>query len=296
MRKIPFLILALVEFFSFGVFAPRLGFYHDDWANLERLSNAGSLWGGIRYYAGLILERPVESLQYPLLFALGGMNPLPYQLFYIAAETLQGWLLFVLFERLTGRRAFALLASAVILIFPTHAITHLWLSSAALVVTVDLTLASLILHWRWTENGRRRDLAAAQALYLVGVLNYEVAAFLPLMLAGALLGRSLEDGAPFLKAASSRARQCLPYAATLGAALLWQRAVVSLILHRNPRAVGLSLAHVLRVYEVGAECATNRVVDVCHRMLPVAWKGLGPAAAAGALILAAAAAALLARA
>jgi hypothetical protein len=286
-RAGPFLLLAALELAVFAPFAWRMGFYHDDWINLERLHDAGSLWGGIKYYAGLVLERPAESLQYPLLFALGGLHPLPYQLFYLAAEILEGWLIFVLLSRLTKSETLALLSSALILIFPTHAITHLWLSSSAMIVTVDLTLASLILHLRWVEKKKKSDLAWSQFLYLFGVLNYEIAAFLPLMLFGGLLARDLAE-----KRKSSLKIlivEFLPYAGSLALALAWQRAVVSLILHRNPRAVGFSAAHAVRAYEAGFECATNRVVDVVHRMTPVAWEGLGSSAVLGALLLSVAA-------
>ncbi|MBI3553473.1 MAG: hypothetical protein HY077_13340 [Elusimicrobia bacterium] len=281
---VPLLLLAAAELICFGPFSSRLGFYHDDWINLERLSDAGGLFAGVRYYAHLVLERPVNSLQYPLLFALGGLHPLPYQLFYLAAETLEGWLLFILLKRLTDSREFSLLAAAVILIFPTHAVTHCWLSSSAMVVTVDLTLASLLLHLRWLEGRRVKDLAASQLLYLVGLLNYEIAAFLPLMLAGASIGR----GRPVKESLA----KLWPYAASLGAALLWQRAVVSLFLNRNPRLVGFSLRHALKAYEAGFECAANRAVDVCWRMAPVG-AGLGGGAILAAAAFAAAAGLLL---
>jgi hypothetical protein len=281
-RSKPFLILAALELAVFGPWAARMGFYHDDWINLERLANAGGLWGGVKYYAGLILERPVEALHFPLLFALGGLNPLPYQLFYLAAEILAACLLYELLSRLTKSESLSLLCAALVVVFPTHAVTHLWLSSSALIVTANLTLASLLLHLRWIEERRTRDLLLGQALYLVGVLNYEVAAFLPLMLFGALLAREGRLKEIFLKH--------LPYAASLGLALLWQRAVVSLVLHRNPRAVGFSAAHAFKAYQAGLECVLNRAVDVMHRMIPVAWSGIGAGALLGALVIAALAA------
>ncbi len=284
---LPYLLLAGIELFCFGVFTPQLGFYHDDWTNLERLVNAGGLWGGIQFYSHLVLERPVASLQYPLLFALGGLHPLPYQLFFLAAEILEGWLLFLLFDRLFGWRELAFIASAVILIFPTHAVTHLWLSSAAMIVTVDLTLASLLFHHRWIQNRRRKDLLASQMLYLVGALNYEVAAFLPLLLAGAMAGGRLAQGEKPLAAAKRSLGELWPYGASLALALIWQRAVVSLALKRNPRLVGFSLQHAFKAYGSGLECATNRVVDVCATMMPVAWHSLGYKALIPALIFSA---------
>lgn len=284
----PFLFLAAVELFCFAPFSGRLGFYHDDWANLERLANAGGLLGGIKYYANVTLERPVGMLQYPLLFALGGLHPLPYQLFYLGAEIVEGWLLFILLDRLLGWRKLALLAAAMILIFPTHAVTHLWFSSAAMVVTVDLTLAALIFHHRWIEGGRKLDLAAGQLFYLLGVLNYEIAAFLPLLLAGGLLGRRRADGRPAAQQVHDELREFWPFGASLAAALLWQRAVVSVWLKRNPRLVGFSALHALKAYQAGLECLANRATDVCARMIPVAWKGLGLGWPIAALLFAAA--------
>jgi hypothetical protein len=288
-----FLALAAVELIVFGVFAPRQGFYHDDWANLERLANAGGFIGGIKVYSKIVLERPLSMIEYPLMFAVGGFHPLRYQLFYLAAEILEGWLLFVLLDRLFGWRALALLASALILIFPTHAVTHVWFSSAGMIITVNFVLASLIFHQKWIAAGRRRDLALGQFFYLLAAFNYEIAVFLPFLLAGGLAGRRFSQGRKPADLVRDFVREFWFFGASLAAALLWERAFVSVLLKRNPRLMGFSISHAIKAYLAGLECVANRATDVCARMIPVAWEDLGLWGALGAAAFAAAWAALL---
>jgi hypothetical protein len=292
---VPLLLLALVEIVCFGVFSARLGFYHDDWTNLERLANAGGLWGGVKFYSHVTLERPLSMIEYPVLFALGGMHPLRYQLFYVFAEILEGWLLFILLDRLLLWRELALLASALVLIFPTHSVTHVWFSSAGMIITVDLVLISMIFHQRWIQSRRAMDLAAGQFFYLLGAFNYEIAVFLPFLLAGGLAGRSMSQGRRASDAALDFVKSFWFFGASLAVALLWERAIVSLVLKRNPRLAAFSPAHALKAYLAGLECVANRATDVCAKMMPVAWHGLGVCGVLAAAAFAAVWALLLAR-
>jgi hypothetical protein len=252
----PLIALTLAELTSFGLFAGRVGFYHDDWANLERCFRAGGVFSGMRVYAGIVPDRPVEILQYPLLFAIGGFNPLPYQLAYLALDVAAGFLLYRLLDALLGDRDFALLAAVLVLLFPNHAITHIWLGSSALLVSLVLVFASLLLHLRWMSRKGVWLLVASQGLYIAGLLDYEATAFLPLIAwAGLRFGSRPKATVSFV-----------PYLASFAAVMCWQRLVVPHLFGAGEvRAAGLSVSHFFAAYAAGLAAITVDVARMCGK-------------------------------
>lgn len=270
------LSLAGIQTAAFGVFSGRVGFYHDDWTNLERLSSSGGFWPSVSLYARQLAERPVHMLHYPLLFAIGGFHPWRYQAVYLLLEIVQGWLFFAVAEDLSGDRAAAFIAAAVALLFPTHGATHHWLSSSAQTVSLDLALASLLLHSRWLSRRKTVLAAGALACYLLAVLNYESAALIFLVpvawrsveraLAGERIPVSLQEGLS----------ESLPFIGVLAVAVAWQRLGVVLISGlRNSRPVAPSLWHALFVFNRGALCMSALSARLCLRALPLAWRDFG---------------------
>ena len=262
------LILLFVEGLSYGIFAGGLGFYHDDWFLLELASQGGGFWGAVRTFArtATFWTRPIEMLQLPAFYALGGLHPLVYQLLLLGLETLEGLLFFVLLKKLTKNAELALLAAALALMCPNRAVTHVWFANSGQTVALVLALAGLILALDWIETRRLGRLGGAMACYLASVLTYESAAFMPLMLAGGLLVRAVHSGRTVRAAALETARDLSPFAAALALALGWQRVGVKVLFGgSNPKAMGLSAAHVLKAFGAGFECVANRILDICSK-------------------------------
>ena len=283
----PLLLILSAQAIAFAFFIPRIGFYHDDWANLERCFRAGGFWDGVRLYWPAVRERPLDGVYYPALFALGELQPLAYQSIFYLFDALQGVLLFLFLEGLLGARAPALAAAVITVLLPNHSATHHWLGASAQTLCIDLVLMSLIIDLK-SLGGRRLALAASLTLYATSLLIYEAQAFFPVMLAAGLAVRARKTGASLPASAAKGLRVLAPYGAVLATALLWQRAALPLLYHHdNPRALAFSMSHGLYAFFVGAECLSNRLLMLCLRGVKAAiqefgaWAWLAAAAAAG---------------
>lgn len=237
----PYLFLIGLELLNFAPFAGRVGFYHDDWSNLERCLSSGGLWNNMRQYAGLVADRPLEILHYPLLYAWGGFEPLRYQLAYLLFETAAACLLYSLLVRLLDSRRLALTAAALYVAYPNHAITHHWLGSSAQTVALLLLFASLLKHLDWLDTQKPGPLAASLGLFCAALLEYEIVAFMPLMLAARRPWR----------------RSLAPFALPLVLVFLWRRfGVPFLAAGTTQRAVALSWTHAWDTYAAGLNSLT----------------------------------------
>lgn len=264
-------ILALIifaELVSFGIFAPQMGFYHDDWSILELAQGGESFWTAVKAYASSehFFNRPLEILHFPIIITLGGLHPIRYQIMLLGLEILEAWLLFVLFKRLTNSQSLALSASLLALMCPNRAITHVWMVNSPQTVSLILVELSLLAHMDWLDSGRNWRLAASQLLYLASILNYEATAFLPLMLAGAL-------------AVDGRQRQKLPllwpYALSLALDAWWQWPQLRALGVANPKTLDWPGYHMLKALGAGFECVTNRIIHICASSFWPAFQELG---------------------
>ncbi len=287
-------VLLLAETLAYGVFAPSLGFYHDDWFLLETVSRSQGLLGAVKALAetGTFWSRPLLLVYFPLCLTLGGMNPFFYHVLMLSIDVLQGLLFYLLLVRLTGSKNLSLTAAALGLLAPSRAVTHVWFSSSPQGVALALVLGSLLLHARWSQN--RRGLPwASQLLYFLSALTYESVVFLPLLLLGGLAARLRVQGRSWRKSLWEPVRDLSPYAATLGLTLAWQWFGMSALLSAdNPKSVVFSPTHVLKAFGAGFECVTNRVVHMAWTSLIPVLRAAGPWFAA-LLIFAAAMAYLL---
>lgn len=262
-----FVALLLVELVSFGIFSSQIGFYHDDWSFLELASQGGDFWGIVKAFNDTqhFPTRPVEIIQFPLFLVLGKFNPLIYQILQLSLETAQGFLFYLLLNRMTGSRQLALAAAALALMCPNRSATHFWFSNSPQAVSLVLVLASLLAQLNWLESRKRLWLVLAQAAYLLSVLSYESTAFFPLMLAGGL----------FFRARSSILR-LWPYAVSLVIVVLWQKIGVSFFLGiSNPKSIGMSAEHFLKAFGAGFECVSNRIFHICWKSAPEALRQFG---------------------
>lgn len=259
--------LVLVELAAFGPFAGRAGFYHDDWFFLELASRSHGFWEVVREFGRIIdWSRPVEMLTFPLFFAIGGWNPVVYAGLLILLETLQGWLFFLLLDGLLGSRTTALAAAILFLTYPNHAVTHVWFANSPQSIALTAALASLVAHQRWLESRRSVWLTATLFAYAAGALCYESVVFLPLLSGGARAVRKSLDGLRPSAAGLAASREFWPYAPTLLAVAIWQRAIAPAFSRKIPaKAAGLSLAHAAGVFKAGFGCITYQTVRLCLR-------------------------------
>lgn len=285
------LLLAAAELISYGPFIAHRGFCADDWIFLYNSLHAGGLAGAVRNLAaGGFWARPAEILEYPLLYAGGLSHPALDQAFLLLLKIVEGGLLFLLLERLLEWRALAFAAAALALTYPDRSATHLWYANAPQSLCLVLTLVSLLLHESWIRTRRSGELAAGLACYLLGLLSYESAAFAPLILGAGLAARGIASGRPARKALVSAARDLLPYAAALGAGLLWMWGGAALLSGQsNPKPLQLSLSAAAAVYWSAALAMTRDTVLLCAKAAPLAAAHLSRPLmlAAGALFAAA---------
>ncbi|MEK7858247.1 MAG: hypothetical protein AAB320_03815 [Elusimicrobiota bacterium] len=261
------LLLLIVEIVGFGVYARQLGFYHDDWPLLEQMSSAPGYWARVKMQtATAAVFRLPQILVWPLVYAGAGSAPLPHHLVAMALDWLGAVALYLLLCRLLGRPRLALAAAAFAILHPSHPATHHWWVNASCQPPAQaLALASLILFTFWLEARARAWLAAAAAAYLLSLLWYESSAFLPLMLAPAILEQARRDGLRWGAAAARTARALAPLAAPLAAALAIQSYVLPLLSGvPHPKGVTLSPAWTATVLRSGLESLTLETFKLCR--------------------------------
>ncbi len=252
--------LLLFELAAFGLFLPRLGFYHDDWVLLESCWRSGGFFESLRSLGAQFGMRPVGVIFYAAAYALGGLKPWPYHALMLAVEAAGACFAYLLFARLWGRRDLAFASCLLALLYPNHAATHHWFAASAQSLAVTLAMMGLWMHLRWSEEGGALRLAASLALYLASILCYESTVFFPLLLAAGLWARRPGATAPI-------AIRLAPFALPAFLWLLWQRLAPQWLGIVNPKSGGLSLAHALKVFGAGFECLTNRVLHASWTQL-----------------------------
>ncbi|MBI5882821.1 MAG: hypothetical protein HZB91_06940 [Elusimicrobia bacterium] len=287
---LPYLCLAAAVIASFGIHSHKLGFYYDDWTFLEMMHRGGGFVGAVKAFSGGgYWTRPVEILQFPLFFAVGGLKPLSYHLLMVGLEIAEALLFYAVLKRLLGSPRLALAAALLAAIYPNRSITHIWFAASPQTVALVLVLASMAVFLTRAEGRRLGLLLASQGLYLASVLTYESTAFLPLLITGGLAAGTVQAGR--CRGSLPRSLAALwPYGLSLGLALAFQRFAGTVLQGSNPKVLGLSLSHGLKVFGAGFECVTNRVLHLVWLALPgflagsdlimdSAWLALGLAAA-----------------
>ena len=270
--RAPFLLLFLAELAGFGIWAHRLGFYHDDWVFLEKCVRGAGFWGAVGDFAeGGYWSRPLEILHFPLLHALGGLKPFPYHAALLALDLAQASLFFVLLKRLLDAPRLALLAACFFVLHPSRFATHVWMASSPQALALALVMASMVLYLKWMDSRSLRWLFLSQALYLGGFLSYESGAFLPFMLFGGLAARYHRAGLGWKRSLRDAAAAMIPFGLTLAAGLAWQIFGASALQGANPKTLAPSLTRGLKVFGAGFECLTNRALHVCWKLAPTAW-------------------------
>ena len=91
----PYVLLALIQFFSFGIFSWHLGVYHDDWAIIELLARGNNFLATLRVLAQTTSywARPMGMPVYAFIYTLNGMHYWAYPVLVQILQTAEGILL-----------------------------------------------------------------------------------------------------------------------------------------------------------------------------------------------------------
>lgn len=185
--------LSLVAIAAYGAHVLNGGFYSDDWANAAgyRFSDDPRYWSSVADLEKVLGGRPLLALLLPIPHALFGVHPD----LHLALALVLGVLLSLCFYALLRTLEMAPLHAAAIavltLLFPWSDSIRLWATASINALAVCFFLIGLALALRGLERGGAAGVAmhvAADLLYLLSVLTYEVTA------AAALLGGFLYLG------------------------------------------------------------------------------------------------------
>ncbi len=236
------LALGALALVVFGVHAPRLGLYLDDWFLFEALLGGGGWWERVAALSKTgFAPRTLNVVFFPTVFQFAGDRPAAWHAYLAAQDWALACVWFALLRRWLGSERLALSAAALGLLYPVSPATHHWLTSAPQAGALLLVFASLLAHLDWLERRKPASLALALGLYAASLLHYEAGAFLIGLQALVVARRA---------GARAAARDVVaPYAAVLLAALLWQRHGGSWLTGApHPKTLGLSATRLLGSY------------------------------------------------
>ncbi len=268
-RSRAFLILLLIEFFGLRLHLFKTGFHLDDWFEASLTVSGPGYWDGVRGFAdsGIYWDRPGNMLLLPLAHRLSGVSrsePIPgrpwvAQLLSALLEAAEGWLLFLLLEKLLRRRGPALAAAGLALLFPNRGGFHFRTALLGQHLAHVLMLASMLAHLRWLASGRVPALAAGLGLYALGLLTFDTPMLTPLLLAGACAGRTWAESRDPRRSAGEFARCAAPYAAVFAGLVLWKLVGVPAIAggtNQKAAMVTFETANAVKVLIAGLGCTT----------------------------------------
>ncbi|HEX7705168.1 MAG TPA: hypothetical protein VF701_01805 [Thermoanaerobaculia bacterium] len=205
------ILLALVVLASTASYLTRLGFSSDDWSFLALMQETdGSIPDLIRTLLGTRAGadlRFVQVLVLALLHAAFGLAPLGYHLAIAGVLVLTALLVWILFEELTGSRAFALAVSLAFIFLPHYATVRFWMAAIQIPIAVALLLFALYAMLRILRSRRKwwLWLTASAAAVIGSGFSYEtplpLSCLAPLFVWLAVRHRRLSGERPPVRAA-----------------------------------------------------------------------------------------------
>ena len=161
---------------------------------------------------------PLHIVSYMLDYSLWGLRPAGYLLENVFIHGLNGFLLYLLVQRLSGRQVAAALAALLFVVHPVQVEAVAWVSQRKSVLSLLFFLLSLLLYTAYChgERGatRRRTYWFSVAAFAAALLSKSTAVVLPVAL---LLHDACYGDRPLRRALTDK----VPYAlAAVGAALL----------------------------------------------------------------------------
>lgn len=172
------LAIFLIEFLCFFPVLRHIGFYLDDWVMLNYLSlGPGSFLELLQFYFSTdprVVNRPLEAIHFILMFKLFGLKPLGYHIFNCLMEILSACFLYLSLKLLSGCRKFSFISSALFLLYPSHNITHYWVVSSSVGLSMLLYLGALYCDLQGAKTRRLSLHILSAFLFYLSLLNYEV--------------------------------------------------------------------------------------------------------------------------
>ena len=166
------LTLLLFLLAGLALFAPILGsfFLSDDFTLIELVRTGGPLsvwWRGAGFF------RPLISLSLYADHSISGLSPLGYHLTNVLAHSGCAFLVYRIALALGLGRLTAGLCGVIFLALPSHSEPVAWIAGRTDVLAALFGLAALDSYLRFRRHGRRGALAAAVALFFVGLCAKE---------------------------------------------------------------------------------------------------------------------------
>ena len=149
---------------------------------------------------------PLTTLTYLIEYNRFGLNPLPYHLLNVILHLFNTWFVFMLAERLSGKRITALVVSVFFAVHPMHVESVAWVAERKDVLYAFFYLLSLLYYLRYMESGfRRKYYIIILFLFLASLLSKATAVSLPVLMIAIDLykgrpinAKSLLEKVPFL--------------------------------------------------------------------------------------------------
>jgi hypothetical protein len=170
-----FFFLSMLE--GDAPYDPVLGFWA---ASADSYQGLSQLWWSELGPQGAFL-RPLASWVLTLLYAVFGRNAAPYHVALVVVHGLVGFTSFLLFRRLSGRNAPALLAALLFLICEDHSMTVAWIATITdLLCALFLSLA-LLCHVVARQERKPWLFGLSLLLFITAFASKETAAIYPAM-------------------------------------------------------------------------------------------------------------------
>jgi len=133
------------------------------------------------FYAGNY--QPLTMLAYMLMYKLFGLAPLPYHLLNVTLHLINVALVFKLSERLSGKKATAIVVAVLFAVHPMHVESVAWVSALKDLLYSAFYLASLLAYLCYSSNGHKtRSYIIVCLLFFAALLCKSAAITLPVLL------------------------------------------------------------------------------------------------------------------
>lgn len=177
---------AAVALLSVLVFLPQglhYFFQNDDWVLLGYYGQwpAHNLWRVLLPWESVWMYRPLQSLQYALLYKAVGLAPLAFNVSMLLMHTVFAVLLFVL-VRMLGGGGLAMLSMLIFCLTWVHSEALLWKGNINTLQHACLAVAACICFVRASRGGGWPWASAATAFVLLDLLAKESAVFTPALM------------------------------------------------------------------------------------------------------------------
>ena len=150
--------------------------------SVEEISSISDIWWFEGGDLG-VFWRPVPSLIFEGSVRLFGERALPLHLFAIIVHGLVAGALFLLVQRLTGRRLVALLAGLFFVACEDHSMTVGWIATLTDLVCALFVMVALVAHAAWLEHRKPGLVAVSLAALVLALLSKESAVVAPVLMA-----------------------------------------------------------------------------------------------------------------